>query len=85
MISTVVCLNLLISSQGGLPEMDNKNDRNIAIEQHESENLHKQKSSSGLQHMTSHESDRAQKTSKKFEPRHTFNTGTKYTPKSRSD
>ena len=67
MISTVVYLNLLISSQGRLIDMDNReNSRpNIAIEQQQtdkqtlyarttqSENLHPQNSSGGLKHTSS--------------------------------
>gem|GEM_PF-5449162 len=69
MISTVVYLNLLLSSQGRLIDMDSReNSRpNIAIEQQQtdktaythttpltpSENLHPQKSSGGLKHTSS--------------------------------
>ncbi len=84
MISTVVCLNIFLNTEGRPINMERKeNDRpHIAIEhQHESRNL--RPASTRLQHESQNagELHRAQGTSKKFEARNAFDTGTRKTPK----
>ena len=84
MISTVLCLNIFLNTEGRPINMERKENDcpNIAIEhQHESRNL--RPASTRLQHESQNagELHRAQGTSKKFEARNAFDTGTRKTPK----